>query len=141
MAVSDPRDPQTYAIIGAAIEVHRLLGHGFLEAVYREAMRRELTDRLISFHAEVHLPIHFKGRQLITSFRADLICEGAILVELKALGKLTAYEEAQALNYLKASGLGRALLLNFGAPKLECRRLVWTHPQPASESVDCQPPS
>jgi GxxExxY protein len=120
------RDPQTFALIGAAMEVHGQLGQGFLEAVYREALERELAARSIQFRAEVHLPVLFKGTRLRISFRADLICFEEVLVELKALGRLTGAEDAQVLNYLKASGLQRALLLNFGAPRLEYRRLVWS---------------
>jgi GxxExxY protein len=123
-------DPQTYAIIGAAMDVHRELGHGFLEAVYREALKVELGARGIPYHSEVHLLISYKGRQLATSFRADLVCDDQVLVELKALRYVGGSEEAQVLNYLKASGLARALLLNFGAPSLEFRRFVWSAHQP-----------
>jgi GxxExxY protein len=118
--------PQTFALIGAAMEVHSQLGHGFLEGVYREAIQRELTARSIPFQSEVHLPVLFRGTRLRTCFRADLICFEEVLVELKALGRLTGAEDAQVLNYLKASGLKRALLLNFGAPRLEYRRLIWS---------------
>ena len=120
------RDPQTYTIIGAAMDVHRELGHGYLEAVYHEALRVELGARGIPYHSEVLLPISYKGRQLATSFRADLVCYEQVLVELKALRSVGGPEEAQVLNYLKASGLSRALLLNFGAPSLEFRRLIWS---------------
>jgi len=125
--MTDPadRDSQTFAIIGAAMDVHRNLGPGFLEAVYREALRWELGVREIPFQAEVPLPISFKGRRLATSFRADLVCYGQVIVELKALRKIAGVEEAQLLNYLKASGLSRGLLLNFGAPSLRFRRLVF----------------
>jgi GxxExxY protein len=119
-------DPQTYAIIGTAMEVHRHLGHGFLEGVYGEALRGELEARGIPFQAEVPFPITFKGRRLRTGFRADLVCYGEVLVELKARRIVAGPEEAQVLNYLKASGLPRGLLLNFGAPSLEYRRLVWS---------------
>jgi GxxExxY protein len=122
-------DPQTFAIIGAAIEVHRQLGNGFLEPVYREAMRLELAARAIPFHAEVQLPIFFKGRRLATSYRADLVCYDQVIVELKALRSVGGPEEAQVLNYLKASGLERALLLNFGSPSLEYRRLIRSIPR------------
>ena len=119
-------DPDTYAIIGAAMEVHRHLGLGFLEAVYAEAMHYELMDRDIPFAAEVWLPITFKGRRLVTRYRADLVCYGKIIVELKALRETGGSEMAQVLNYLKASGCSRGLLLNFGTPRLTYRRFIWS---------------
>jgi GxxExxY protein len=79
------RDPQTYAVIGAALEVHRLLGPGFLESVYREALRAELLLRGVDHACEVELPIRYKDRRLNTKFRADFLCNGAVIVELKAL--------------------------------------------------------
>jgi GxxExxY protein len=125
------RDPETFAIIGAAMEVHRHLGMGFLEAVYVEAvyveaLHYELTDRDIPFAAEVTLPITFKGRRLVTRYRADLVCYGQVIVELKALRDVGGPEMAQVLNYLKASGLTRGLLLNFGTPQLTYRRFIWS---------------
>lgn len=119
-----PPDPQTSRIIGSAIEVHQLLGHGFLEGVYREALGRLLDEAAIPYQAEVQLPIMFKGRPLQTVYRADLVCYGEIIVELKALRALRSSEEGQVLNYLKASGLRRALLINFGGRRLEIRRFV-----------------
>lgn len=124
-------DPQTYAIIGAAMEVHRALGPGFLEAVYQEALARAFAERGIPFRAEVPFTIPFKGRPLRTSYRADFICYGEVLLELKALRATTGVELAQILNYLRASGLHRALLLNFGASSLEYRRVVLTRVHPA----------
>jgi GxxExxY protein len=125
-----PRDPQTHAIIGAAMEVHRHLGPGFVEAVYRDAFWWELESRAIPFEAEVPLPVYFKGQRLATVFRVDLVCYGLIIVELKALMSIGGLEVAQVLNYLKASSLPRGLLLNFGAPRLEYRRLVFSPTQP-----------
>lgn len=122
----DTRDPQTHAIIGAAMEVHSILGAGFLESVYHEALIRELEARGIPYEAEVELMIDYKGETLLTFFRADLICYGDIVVELKALGSIGGPEEAQLLNYLKATGIERGLLLNFGAPRLEVKRMVFT---------------
>ncbi len=118
-------DPQTYAIIGAAMEVHKQLGHGFLEGVYQEAMALEQTERQTPFQREVELPIHYKSIKLATTYRADFICFGNIIVELKALSRLTNIEQAQVINYLKATGFHRALLINFGAPSLEYKRLVF----------------
>ena len=120
------RDPETFAIIGAAMEVHRHLGAGFLEAVYHEALTLELTDRGIPFQTEVPFSIRYDRRWLTTSYRADLVCCDSIIVELKALHAVGGREYAQVLNYLKASGLHRGLLLNFGAPSLEYRRFVFS---------------
>ena len=117
-------DPESYAVISAAMEVHRCLGHGFLEPVYRDAMRRELSLGAVPFTAEVSFPIHYKGQELSVCYRTDLVCYSTVIVELKALRSLGGPEESQVLNYLKASGLTRALLLNFGAPRLEVRRYV-----------------
>ncbi|MCK4374584.1 MAG: GxxExxY protein [Candidatus Brocadiae bacterium] len=124
---TDEKDPQTYGIIGAAMEVHRRLGHGFLEAVYQEALALELRERSMPFEREAQLTVRYKGTALPCSYKADFICYGDVLVELKALGELTNSEYAQIINYLKASGLGRGLLINFGAPSLEYKRFVFSH--------------
>jgi GxxExxY protein len=137
------RDPQTYAIIGAALEVHRELGHGFLEAVFQEALELEFSLRAIPFRSEVEIPVFYKGNKLACGYRADFICYGEILVEIKALVKLTPREEAQVINYLKATRLQRALLFNFGATSLEHKRLVFGHAEtelPASPLL-VSPPS
>jgi len=120
----DERDPQTRAIIGAAMEVHTALGHGFLESVYHEALALELTRLTVPFQREVVLPIYYKGAPLATSFRADLICFGEVVMELKALATLSGTEESQLLNYLKATGLKRGLLFNFGSKRLRFKRMV-----------------
>jgi len=118
------RDARTHAIIGAALEVHRLLGPGFLEAVYQEAMAKELGLRNIPFRVQCEIPVFYKGDKLSTTYRADFICFDSVILELKAIRQLTVVEEAQVLNYLKASGVRTALLFNFGALSLQQRRFV-----------------
>lgn len=122
----DDRDPQTHTIIGAAMEMHTELGPGFLESVYQEALALEFKEHGIPFVAQVELPMHYKGERLITFFRADFICYGEVVVELKALKALSGVEGSQLLNYLKATGHERGLLLNFGSPRLEVKRMVFT---------------
>ncbi|MEX2225356.1 MAG: GxxExxY protein [Dehalococcoidia bacterium] len=122
--LSDRRDPDTYAIIGAAMEVHTELGAGFLEGVYQEALAVEFVIRGIPFDRERIVPVTYKGQQLACGYRADFVCFDAVLVELKALTRMGAIEQAQLLNYLKASGIKRGLLINFGATRLEYKRLV-----------------
>ena len=121
------KDQQSHAIIGAAMEVHRELGFGFLEAVYQCALALEFQDRQIPFRAEVPLPVRYKGKLLTCGYRADFICYDDFLVETKAITELTRADDAQLINELKATGL----LLNFGAPSLQFKRLVRT----ASENL------
>ena len=121
------KDPLTHNIIGAAMEVHCSLGHGFLEAVYHEALGMEFAAKNILFESEVELPIHYKKTLLLTSYRADYICYDNIIVELKAISKLSPKEESQVLNYLKATGLKTGLLLNFGSKSLEYKRFISTN--------------
>ncbi len=117
---------EVYAIIGAAMDVHRELGSGFLESVYQEAMEIELSHRQIPFESQLAVKVVYKGDVLKKEFIADLICFGKIIVELKAQDALSGKEEAQVLNYLKATGIKVGLIINFGShPKLEWKRLVF----------------
>jgi GxxExxY protein len=118
------RDARTHGIIGAALEVHRILGPGFLEAVYQEALAKELGLRNIPFRVQCEIPVFYKGEKLLATYRAHFICFDSVILELKAIRQMTVLEDAQVLNYLKASGLRVALLFNFGAPSLQQRRFV-----------------
>jgi GxxExxY protein len=116
---------EVYAIVGAAIEVHRELGPGILEAVYQEALELELISRNICSVPQQKLQIVYKGRLLKQTYQPDFLCFQQIIVELKALSRLSGQEEAQVLNYLKATGLRVGVLINFGAVgRLEWKRFV-----------------
>lgn len=115
------------AIIGAAIEVYNLLGPGFLEAVYQEAMEIELTDREVPFVPQSELLIYYKRQPLKKRYYPDIICFGKIIVELKAIEHLTNHEDAQLQNYLIATRSELGLMFNFGSRRqLEWRRRVNT---------------
>lgn len=118
------RDPQTATVLGAALEVHKTLGHGFLEAVYLNALREELAMREIPFRSEVPIPVYYKEVKLACGYRADFLCFGCLLVEIKAQAGLTDIDMAQVINYLRGTGLHRALLLNFGTTRLQIKRIV-----------------
>ncbi len=116
---------EAYAIVGAAIEVYNQLGPGFLEAVYQEALEIELTERGIPFVPQKELRILYKGQPLKKTYISDLTCCEKIIVELKAIDRLTGKDTAQLLNYLKATGLRLGLLINFGnSEKLEWERRI-----------------
>ncbi len=106
------------------MEVHRQLGRGFLEAVYQEALAYEMTSRRIPFSREVELPILYKGVRLHTGYRADFVCYNELILELKALRSTSPIEDAQLINYLKATRMRVGLLLNFGTKSLEVKRFV-----------------
>ena len=116
---------EVFAIIGAAIEVHRVLGPGFLESVYQEALEIELQDRKIPHEPQRKLRIAYKQRLLEKFFVTDFACYDCIMVELKAEKQLTGTDEAQLINQLKATKMRVGLLINFGSPgKLEWKRYV-----------------
>lgn len=118
---------EVYEIVGAAIEVHKELGPGFLESVYEKCLDIESYHRSIPHETQVRLPIHYKGRKIDKEFVADYIGYGKIIVELKCIPRLTGIEEAQIINYLKATGLPVGLLINFGSKgKLEWKRFILT---------------
>ena len=118
---------EVYALIGAAMEVYNELGQGFLEPIYQEAIEMELTARRVPFEGQKEIRVSYKGAQLERFYVADLIVFGKVIVELKALDRLTPREESQLLNYLKATGIQVGVLINFGAHgKLEWKRMVRT---------------
>jgi GxxExxY protein len=119
------RDPLTHEILAAAFEVHRELGSGFLEAVYHEALALEFGLQNVQFECEVPLPIRYKHECLRTVYRADFVCYDSVVLEIKAKSDLGEFEKAQIIHYLKATGLKKGLLLNFGCKSLEFRRFIF----------------
>lgn len=118
---------EVYAIIGAAMEVYNELGNGFLESVYQETMEIELGLRGISFSSQHELFLYYKGRRLKKHFIPDLLCYNGVVVDLKAIERLTSVEIAQMQNYLNGMRFELGLLINFGArSSLECKRVVLT---------------
>lgn len=124
------RDERTYKIIGCAMEVHKELGCGFLEAVYQEALEKEFTVQHIPFKAQPIIRIRYKEQFLNKTYQPDFISYDEIIVEIKALDKLSGNEQSQIINYLKTSGFTTGLLINFGANSLEYKRLIYTNKAP-----------
>jgi GxxExxY protein len=123
---------EVYAIIGAAMEVYNNLGPGFGEAIYQDAIEIEVASRMIPNNPQQEIFVFYKGQKLKSFFKPDLICYEKVVVELKALDRLTSLEESQLLNYLKATGMPVGLLINFGAKSdLEWKRMVLTPEKPA----------
>lgn len=112
----------TDIIIGVFYDVYNELGFGFLESVYRKAMQFALEDKGLSVQSEAAIAVFFRGRN-VGDFRADLVVNGCILLELKTADRIIPAHEAQAMNYLRGSSLELALVLNFG-PKPAMRRLI-----------------
>ena len=116
---------ESYAIKGAAMEVYNQLSHGFLEPVYQEAFEKELILRKIPYEREKELTISYKGQVLRQTYRADFICYGKIIVELKALSELKEVHRSQVYNYLCATGFELGILVNFGnSMGLERERII-----------------
>jgi GxxExxY protein len=113
----------TEAVIGAAFEISMVLGSGFLEKVYERALIHELRLRGIAAKAQVLFPVRYKG-QYVGEYSPDLLVEDKLVIELKCVDRLAKEHLAQCINYLKASGLHVALLINFQRPRLEWKRVV-----------------
>ncbi len=113
----------TGKIIGAAMEVHRCLGYGFLESVYEEALSVELKLKGIQFERQKELPVFYRNR-IIKRFICDFFAEGKVIVELKAAKELGEIDAVQVVSYLKASGVETGLLINFGSKSLQYKRLI-----------------
>ena len=113
-------------IIGSAIEVHKIMGPGLLESVYEECLCHELDLNGIKFERQIYLPVEYKGITMSKGFRPDIIVEGSIIVEVKAVSDLLQVHEVQLLNYLKLYGIKLGLLVNFSVPVLKngIKRLV-----------------
>lgn len=124
---------EVFAIVGAAMEVHNVLGCGFLEPVYQEALEIELSKRKMPYTPQKKLPINYKGHRLKRAYVPDYIAFEKIVIEIKAISTLSSLEESQLLNYLKASNLQVGLLLNFGAESLQWKRMVQSKPEKISE--------
>lgn len=116
----------TEEVIGAAIDVHRELGPGLLESAYEECLCRELLRRGLHFERQKALPVVYKGEAIDCSYRLDIVVEGEVIVELKAVESLNKLHEAQMLTYLKLSGITIGLLINFNVVRLTdgLRRIV-----------------
>ena len=115
----------SYQVIGAAMEVHKYLGAGFLEAVYQKALAHEFMLRAIVFEAQRPLAVEYK-QEPVGDYIADFVVEDKIVIEIKSVSKLNSSHEAQSHHYLAATGMDLAILINFGGPSLEYKRIVRT---------------
>ena len=115
---------EAFNIIGAAMEVHKVVGCGFTEPLYQEALEEELSLRNIPFEREKTYHFTYKGKRLEKIFRPDFVCYDKIIVELKTVDEFTDEHYAQVYNYLKATGMQLALLINFGKRSLEYKRIL-----------------
>ena len=115
---------ETYKIIGAAQEVHKELGSGFLEVVYQDALEIEFKNRNIPFHREISLPIRYKNIKLNRNYCADFLCFDKIIIETKAVKNIIDEFYAQTMHYLKATELKLGLIINFGETSLKIKRII-----------------
>ena len=115
---------ESYKIRGAIFAVHRELGCGFLERVYQDALEYELRERGIPYEREKLIQVMYKGKPLGEPYRADFVCYGKIIVELKAVEELQGIHRSQVVNYLKATGMKLGLLVNFGEEFADIERIV-----------------
>jgi len=116
---------ESYRIIGVCFEVHQILGNGFMEAVYKEALEIEFQAQNIPYEREKILTIQYKNEILDKKYIADFVCFEKIILELKALSQLASEHESQVLNYLKSTSFKLGLLVNFGESSLKYKRLVY----------------
>jgi GxxExxY protein len=130
MTIHQLHDPRTYRIIGAAMEVHRILHRGLLEQIYCEALAVEFDLLSIPFATQVPFQVVYKERRLSGFHRIDFVCFEDVVVEVKASSLTGPAEQAQVLNYLALSGHRLGLLLNFGRPSLEYKRFVLDQSRP-----------
>lgn len=118
---------ESFNIVGAAMEVHRIIGCGFTEPIYQEALEEEFKLRGIPYQREKVLHVTYKGKTLSKDFRPDFICYDSIIVELKAVDDFVDEHYSQVYNYLKATGLQLGLLINFGKKSLYHKRVPCSH--------------
>ena len=120
------RDPLSKQVIGLCIDVHRALGPGLLEAVYEECLCHDLHESDLEFKRQIVVPVVYKSVKLEAGFRADIVVEDTLLIEIKSVERLLRVHEAQVLTYLKFSGIGKGLLINFNVKLLKdgIKRLV-----------------
>jgi len=125
---------ESHAILGACFEVYKVMGCGFLEAVYQECLNIELRERGIPFISQCDITLHYKGQSLKQKFKPDLICFNKIIIEVKAVSNLADEHRAQILNYLNAARFPLGLLINFGHhPGLEYERFILSKPTEHTE--------
>ncbi len=115
---------ESFNIIGAAMEVHKVVGCGFTEPLYQDALEEELRLRDFPFEREKTYYFTYKGKRLDKIFRPDFVCYNKVIVELKTVADFTDEHYAQVYNYLKATGMGLGLLINFGKKSLEYKRIL-----------------